>query len=237
MTKDARGLKEPLSGYYETELSRRQVMTGAMAAAAGTYLLCRWPLSLAQSTPAASAVAAVTPEEQAFLRFSQAITGHMDLHPLTARRIYQAMNEAAADFAAQAERLAALVQDGTEPKPLLESASEAGLRETALAVVAAWYTGTVENDDNPTVVAYPESLMYRPVADGQIVPTYCRYGPAWWTQPPPAADVSPPVTKTGEEPPTTGFPVPDEPPETPQTTPQNAAPESTTSANDTEPSS
>ena len=27
--------------------------------------------------------------------------------------------------------------------------------------------------------------MYRTVADGQVVPTYCNYGPLWWLKAPP----------------------------------------------------
>ncbi|MEG1056443.1 MAG: sugar dehydrogenase complex small subunit, partial [Janthinobacterium sp.] len=53
------------------------------------------------------------------------------------------------------------------------SAADAALRELALAIVAAWYTGTVAGNaaqgTKSIVVAYAEALMYRTVADGQVV--------------------------------------------------------------------
>ena len=49
--------------------------------------------------------------------------------------------------------------------------------------------------------------MYRTVADGQVVPTYCNYGPLWWLKAPPAVRVSAPVeAKPVPAPATTGTP-------------------------------
>lgn len=96
-------------------------------------------------------------------------------------------------FAAAAARLAGLLRPGLSPEALLNAAGAAGLRETLLAIVAAWYTGTVGHGTGAQLVAYKEALMYRPCADGLVVPTYCSDGPAWWTAPPPAAGVAPPT--------------------------------------------
>jgi len=98
---------------------------------------------------------------------------------------------------------------------LLAAATDAApaLRELALAIVAAWYTGTVAgnpaNGTKSIVVAYAEALMYRTVADGQVVPTYCNYGPLWWLKAPPPILVSAPVApKPAPAPATTGTPEP-----------------------------
>lgn len=42
------------------------------------------------------------------------------------------------------------------------------------------------------LVAYEEALMYQPVRDALTVPTYCSYGPMWWTAAPPDAAAMPP---------------------------------------------
>ena len=108
-----------------------------------------------------------------------------------------------------------MVKTGQPAKDLLAAATDTApaLRELALAIVAAWYTGTVAgnpaNGTKSIVVAYAEALMYRTVADGQVVPTYCNYGPLWWLKAPPPILVSAPVApKPAPAPATTGTPEP-----------------------------
>lgn len=174
--------------------TRREAVLAA-AAVASTSLL-GWPAS--GVTPPAAAAAATTGTAidaaavARFFAFSQAITGHADIDAVTAGRIREAMVQGDGAFAAQAETLAGLVQPGMAPDALLAAASGAGLRDAALAVVAAWYTGTVTAGPATTVVAYEQALMYRPVADGLSVPTYCNEGPLWWTAAPPEVGVPTP---------------------------------------------
>ena len=67
----------------------------------------------------------------------------------------------------------------------MAAARQAGLQDLASDIVAAWYTGTVGRGPTAVVVAYEEALMYQPVRDALTVPTYCSYGPLWWTAAPP----------------------------------------------------
>lgn len=182
-------------------LTRRDAVLAAAAVAAQTALF-GWPgTGGAQTAPTATAAAAAkaattgTVDGEAiarFLAFSKAITGHDDIDPVTAARIREAMLQGDAAFAQQAASLAGLVQPGIAPDALLGAATSAGLREAALAVVTAWYTGTVVAGQKTTVVAYEHALMYRPVADALTVPTYCNEGPMWWTAAPPEAGVPTP---------------------------------------------
>lgn len=194
----------------------------ASATAAAIEDMGRAPASQA---PATVAPPALDPAEAGFLAFSRSMTGHGDLAPQTAQRIYAAMAQRSTDFPMQAQRLAQLATTAGGPAALLASASEAGLRETALAVVAAWYTGTVGSGGRASVVAYADALMYAPVRDAQTAPTYCADGPAWWTRDPPPIGVSPPVEKAATPPPTTGFPMPTTgSPPPPRTEPQGSTP-------------
>jgi hypothetical protein len=127
------------------------------------------------------------------LRLSQAVTGHADLDATIASRLMAALHRADPTFVDHAASLARLVHDGQEPEALLAAASAAGLRDTVLALVAAWYTGTVGHGQQAAMVSYVDALMYRPVSDGLPVPTYCLNGPVWWPGPPPAAGVSAPA--------------------------------------------
>lgn len=174
-------------------LHRRHILFGiaAVIAQAGFW---RSPLSHAQLSARDAVPAALSPEALAFLTFSKRITGHIDLNPTTATRIEAALRRDYPDFTAQFAQFAPLVERGQPPDALLAAATEAGLRDLVLAIVAAWYTGTVGHGRDAVVVSYAESLMYRPVADAQTVPTYCNFGPLWWVKAPPPVRVAAPTT-------------------------------------------
>lgn len=188
-------------------ISRRHILIGLAALVAEAGFWSNPLFSNAQTPTLPSAAPPPSPEALAFLNFSRRITGHTDLKTDTAIRIEAAMRKTYPDFAAQSARLGALLQDGQEPKTLLVAATEAGLRDVTLAIVAAWYTGTIGKGKQAVVVSYAEALMYQPVSDGQTVPTYCNYGPLWWTKAPPAIRVSAPVAPAPiPAPATTGTP-------------------------------
>lgn len=112
-----------------------------------------------------------------FLDLSRTVTGYTDLSLLTARRIHDAL---VADRAAELDKLLSLAKGKSDAKVIQSLAREASLGDMLIAVISAWYTGTVTGKTQTTVVAYREALMYRPVDDGLIVPTYCNKGPMWW---------------------------------------------------------
>ena len=193
-------------------ITRRHALIGlaALLAQAGF-----WSNPLSAAMPAATAAPKAAPGSMLFYTLSQEITGHQDLRTETAARIEQAMRTNVPGFAEHLPALGALVKTGQPAKDLLAAATatDASLRELALAIVAAWYTGTVAGNaaqgTKSIVVAYAEALMYRTVADGQVVPTYCNYGPLWWLKAPPPVLVSAPVApKPVPAPATTGTPEP-----------------------------
>lgn len=215
MRHDETGQRPTCCPAHPALLTRREALA---LAAAGTALAASGWQPGASAAPAAAATAAAGPAlagaQAAFLALSQRLTGHDDLDAETAARIHQAMAGRSADFPGQSEHLARLAQDAASPEAVLEGAAAAGLRETALAIVAAWYTGTVGSDSSGTVVAYRNALMYRPVSDAMSAPTYCPAGPAWWTREPPPTGVSAPVERPAGHAPTTGTPEEKERPET-----------------------
>lgn len=193
-------------------VTRRHALIGlaALLAQAGF-----WSNPLSAAMPSSATAPKAAPGSMLFYTLSQAITGHQDLRAETAARIEHAMRSNVTGFAEHLPALGALVKTGQPAKDLLAAATEAhpALRELALAIVAAWYTGTVAgnpaNGTKSIVVAYAEALMYRTVADGQVVPTYCNYGPLWWLKAPPPILVSAPVApKPAPAPATTGTPEP-----------------------------
>lgn len=119
-----------------------------------------------------------------FLALSSALTGKHDLDPYVSGRIRAAMavHEPAGTSTLDAlQRLA-----GTVDSPE-EFIAIPAVRDAALVIVAAWYTGTVGKGTDAVTVAYRDALMQHPVADGIFPATYAKGGPAWWVAAPPPA--------------------------------------------------
>jgi fructose 5-dehydrogenase small subunit len=163
-------------------LPQRRAVLALVSAAA----LC---FCFPESTRAADAVE--TPSD-AFLLLSKLLTGFPDVNPQLAIRLREALVDVDSSTSSAVTRLVPMGLRAPDDSTLMMSARNAGLGEAALAVVAAWYTGTVGSGAHAEVVAYADALMYRTVADGLAPPTYALGGPAWWVAAPPPAGVSPP---------------------------------------------
>ncbi len=169
------------------------------AFAAGTAVTALLAACHSATPPAAQSAAEAVPEDPAFLSLSQTLTGYVDLDPLTAARTSQAFHQLFPEIAAKFDALSALAAKHSSPEDLLQAADAMGQREALLAIVAAWYTGTVGSGVTAKAMAYADALMNRPVADGLFPPTYQFGGPAWWTATPPQVDAPiPPAQLAGK---------------------------------------
>jgi len=57
---------------------------------------------------------------------------------------------------------------------------EGSVKDAALAIISAWYTGVVENSSTAEVFAFETALMYQPTHDVMTIPTYAISGPNGW---------------------------------------------------------
>ena len=178
------------------DLSRRRVLAYSLLSITYTLLGLSIVPDNARAQSAADRNLDLSQADSDFLALSRAITGHRDLDPITAMRLSAAFARVQPAQLAQLRHVQTLMHDGQDASSLLEAAQTAGFGTATLALVAAWYTGTVEGDSKTEVVSYIEALMYQPVRDAMAAPTYCLGGPAWWTELPPAVGVSPPVHPT-----------------------------------------
>ncbi|HEV7607839.1 MAG TPA: sugar dehydrogenase complex small subunit [Steroidobacteraceae bacterium] len=179
-------ISRPTEDAIPAGLSRRAFVAGA----AISVLLAACQDST--GTPQTIAPAEI-PGDPAFLRLSQVLTGHADLDPVTAARISHGFAQLYPEMKAQFPTLIALAAKFPQPDALLAAATRRGAAEPALAIVAAWYMGTIGKGPNAISVAYADALMFRPVADALYPPTYSLGGPGWWTAEPPAIGVSSPT--------------------------------------------
>ena len=169
--------------------TRRHIVAG-ISATLGFFSLGQIPSAAAQAQP--KPPRSVPSPEIEFLALSQALTGHHDLNARTAGRMWAAFERTDATLFADLPALARLRRDGQTAPELLQSAQTSGLGDVALAVVTAWYTGTVGSGAKVEVVAYADALMYWPARDAMPPPSYVLGGPAWWVEPPPPVGVSSP---------------------------------------------
>lgn len=132
----------------------------------------------------AAAAADVTTADAAFLQLSMALTGKRDLDPFVAGRIRVALAALDPATTAKLPELQRLASSADAPAGIV---AVPGVKDAALSIIAAWYTGTVGKGTRAVTVAYRDALMQRPVDDGLFPATYAMGGPAWWVAAPPAA--------------------------------------------------
>lgn len=168
--------------------SRSGMTRRAFAAGSAVSLMLAACTKVGTKTATDDAGEAPAPSDPAFLALSRKITGHDDLDPIISNRTAQAFRQLFPDLAKSFAPLGDLARASTAPAILLGEAVKAGHGEAALAVVAAWYTGTVGKGVTAQSIAYADALMNRPVADALFPPTYQLGGPAWWTAAPPTVD-------------------------------------------------
>jgi hypothetical protein len=172
---------EPMPGKDGGKWSRarRQVLRAA------GFVLAAMAMPSALFTRALAA----SPEETKFLALSQLLTGRSPLDETIARRLYPALSAESADFAKQIQALATFAQShgASDVEALvasLDGADEA-LAQTLHGIIGAWYRGTVGAEGSIKVIAFERALMFDPVRDVVVVPSYCRAAPGYWVAKPP----------------------------------------------------
>ena len=187
--------RRKLSIIVGAPMTRRGIVMG-LSTILGFSPFGRIPSAGGQQQPETPRVTR-SPETE-FLVLSRALTGHPELNARTAERMWAAFERTDAALFADFPALARLRRDGQTAPELLQSAQAAGFGDAALALVTAWYTGTVGSGAKVEVVAYADALMYWPTRDAMPPPSYVLGGPAWWVEPPPPVGVSrPPKSGAG----------------------------------------
>ncbi|MBZ5762350.1 MULTISPECIES: sorbitol dehydrogenase family protein [Rhizobium] len=167
----------------EFRLTRRKLMVGGVLFAGGVLLP---PEVLAQSLDVS------TPDfSPKFMEVSSLLIDHR-LDPEVGGRMAAAMlrinSEIAQDIGAiidiAKKKNAKIVEDFFADIP------DGRLKNSALAIISAWYTGVVENSANAEVFAFETALMYQPTHDVMTIPTYAISGPNGWNaEAPPLGDM------------------------------------------------
>ena len=167
----------------DVQAQRRQLL--------GLLISAPWLPSLAQ---AAESVATAAGEK--FITVSKFATGRATLDSEIGAQLLAALRDADDTFAVAVDQLAADASSGKYPDvESLEAAVRGTPKHAALlALVLAWYTGTVSVKGTPRFITLSGALLYQPVADGSHIPGNCAGATnSWASQPAPALAAMPPL--------------------------------------------
>jgi hypothetical protein len=123
----------------------------------------------------------------AFMQLSQYLTAKAALDAELGRAIYAGLVDDDPAFSTQVAALNDLLQHSPTPAGKLQKALDSGqptLAATPKRIMAGWYLGVVGSGAKARAVAYEQALMYAPISDVIVMPTYARGVPGYWAQPP-----------------------------------------------------
>lgn len=165
--------------------SRRAVVMGAGVTAVAGLLGFLVPWRAAGAIDAASAATAAAaagsagapsaPAPEPFMALSRQLTGVTTLDTTLGARLHAALLQRDPDLDAKVTALAR--NTGTATADTTLAAAQA-------AILKGWYLGVVGSGKNATVIAYEHALMYAPLADVCVLPTFARGEPHYWARPP-----------------------------------------------------
>ncbi len=122
-----------------------------------------------------------------FMRLSQFLTGKTALDAALANAIDAALNDVEPGFDKRIDAVNAYIDANRATAETLQgilNASKDSLADVPKKVMTAWYLGYVGSGAKARAVAYEQALMYRPIADVIVMPTYARGIPGYWAAPP-----------------------------------------------------
>jgi hypothetical protein len=154
--------------------ARREVLVGALYAGGLAALATLPPVAAAASWSEESAAR--------FFELSSLLIPHR-LNEAIGKRIGNLMSTLNPSLAEHVTGLLAIAKQKNAGivEDFFPDVPEGPLRETALAIISAWYLGVVSDAPDAEVVALEYALMYGPTSDVMTIPSYAISGPNGWT--------------------------------------------------------
>lgn len=161
----------------------------------GTLMMSRRGILLGGATLFASSVAATlcptlslaavdAGNQGQFMKLSNLLIQHQ-LNPAVGARIAEG---AAAQYKNLPEMLDAIISiaeknKATQVEDFFADVPEGELKDFALWVISAWYSGSSSDKRDATVFTYEEALTFKTTSDILTIPSYGISGPNLWTRP------------------------------------------------------
>lgn len=134
---------------------------------------------------AIDAAIATSPSFATFLKVSEVICGYSTLDSALGQRIFALMQSRNTALDGQLNALAPLLtadMSSVEMQGKLQGVDKA-TQTLFTDILRAWQLGIVGTGKEARVVAYEYALMYTPIADVIVLPTYAHGEPHYWAHP------------------------------------------------------
>jgi len=166
-------------------LARRELLLGGLCLVGG---LAGFPALSAIAAPASWTQQSVAQ----FIEISSLLIPHQ-LNAEVGKRIGAAMSELNPSLSEQVVALLSIAKskNARMVEDFFPDVPAGPLKDTALAIISAWYLGVVSDAPDAEVFAYEYALMYGPTKDVMTIPSYAISGPNGWTADAPPLDNMP----------------------------------------------
>ncbi|MDY7546040.1 sorbitol dehydrogenase family protein [Glaciimonas sp. CA11.2] len=169
-------------------LNRRDLFLLAGASFA-VISLPRWlqQASAQTTTSVTTAPNLKTQQQSDFLALSALLTAKLKPNSAVSARLYAVLSAQFVEFEKHSADLWQFVQIKkiNDVDALVGAvADNADLSKVLHQIVSAWYLGVVGSGVQAKVIAFDQALMFDPVRDAVVVPTYCRAAPGYWVKKP-----------------------------------------------------
>lgn len=130
---------------------------------------------------------------QDFLRFSRFATDHDALDETLGSALFNALKKKDPSFQQRFDDLVRKFSARAYPSVEVFEENLRGdpTHTTLLAIIRAWYSGTVGEGLETRVYAFETALMYQPPKDVVVIPTFAFDGPNYWVREPASVDIVP----------------------------------------------
>ncbi|WP_354858915.1 sorbitol dehydrogenase family protein [Acetobacter fabarum] len=161
--------------YTTFKINRRGLLLGMSALATAA--------SFVQSRGAAAS-AEQAHEPDGVLRFmlvSKLLVPH-NLDPFVGHKIYNALSNAEEGFDNTVTALQDFIMKNAvvDVEHLMPALTDVALKNSALKIISAWYSGVVHGKSGDRVVAFEEALMFKVTNDVMTIPSYAKSAPNAW---------------------------------------------------------
>jgi len=155
-------------------LARREILMGGLLVG-GLAALPTLPVMAAPTSWSDQSAAR-------FMEISRLLIPHR-LHEEVGKHIGAAMAALNPSLSQQLDGLLAVAREKNAGvvEDFFPDVPDGPLKQTALAIISAWYLGVVTDAPDAEVLAYEYALMYQPTSDVMTIPSYAISGPNGWT--------------------------------------------------------
>ncbi|MFL9909603.1 sugar dehydrogenase complex small subunit [Paraburkholderia sp. RL17-337-BIB-A] len=158
----------------EFSLARRKIVVGGALLVGALAVL---------PTPSIAATSELAPETSVsqFMEISSLLIAHrLDRH--IGQRIAVAMQTENSHIGEHIKDLLAIAKQKNAKivEDFFPDVPDGPLKESALSIISAWYSGVISDSPDAEVFAYELALMYQPTIDVMTIPSYAISGPNGW---------------------------------------------------------